>query len=67
MSVQNTVESLAVAAKKAARKLASLSTTSKNNVLLGMADALREQKVNPTSTSERPSSRSRKRIVSCYA
>ena len=44
MSVQNTVESLAVAAKKAARKLASLSTTSKNNVLLRMADALREQK-----------------------
>ncbi|MFC1845185.1 glutamate-5-semialdehyde dehydrogenase [Thermodesulfobacteriota bacterium] len=44
MSVQNTVESLAVAAKKAARKVASLSTTSKNNVLLRMAEALREQK-----------------------
>ena len=44
MSVQNTVESLAVAAKKAARNVASLSTTSKNNVLLRMAEALREQK-----------------------
>ena len=44
MSVQNTVESLAVAAKKAARSVASLSTTSKNNVLLRMAEALREQK-----------------------
>jgi len=44
MSVQNTVESLAVAAKKAAREVASLSTTSKNNVLLRMAEALREQK-----------------------
>jgi len=44
MSVQNTVESLAVAAKKAARSVASLSTTSKNNVLLRMAEALQEQK-----------------------
>jgi glutamate-5-semialdehyde dehydrogenase len=44
MSVQNTVESLAVAAKKAARSVASLSTTSKNNVLLRMAESLREQK-----------------------
>jgi len=44
MSVQNTVESLAVAAKKAARSVASLSTISKNNVLLRMAEALREQK-----------------------
>ena len=44
MSVRNTVESLAVAARKAARDAASLSTTSKNNVLLRMAEALQEQK-----------------------
>lgn len=44
MSVQNTIESLAVAAKKAARDMASLSTTSKNNALLRMAAALQEQK-----------------------
>jgi glutamate-5-semialdehyde dehydrogenase len=44
MSVQNTVESLAIAAKKAARKLAFESTTRKNNVLLGMAETLQEQK-----------------------
>lgn len=44
MSVQNTVESLAVEAKKAAREVASLSTTSKNNVLLRMGEALQEQK-----------------------
>jgi len=43
MSIQNTVESLAVAARKAARDVASLSTTSKNNVLLRMAEALQEQ------------------------
>ncbi len=44
MSVRNTIESLAVAARKAARDVASLSTTSKNNVLLRMAEALQEQK-----------------------
>ena len=44
MSVQKTVESLAIAAKKAARKLAFESTTRKNNVLLRMAEALQEQK-----------------------
>jgi len=44
MSVQKTVESLAIAAKKASRKLAFESTTRKNNVLLRMADALVEQK-----------------------
>src|SRR5210317_2028006 len=44
MSVQNTVESLAVAARKAARDVASLSTTSKNNVLLRMGVALQKQK-----------------------
>ena len=44
MSVQNTVESLAIAAKKAARKLAFESTTRKNNVLLRMAETLQEQK-----------------------
>jgi glutamate-5-semialdehyde dehydrogenase len=44
MSVQKTVESLAVAAKKAARKLAFESTTRKNNVLLRMAEALKHEK-----------------------
>lgn len=44
MSVQKTVESLAIAAKKAARKLAFESTTRKNNVLLRMAEALQEKK-----------------------
>jgi glutamate-5-semialdehyde dehydrogenase len=44
MSIRNTIESLAVAARKAARDVASLSTTSKNNVLLRMAEALQEQK-----------------------
>jgi len=44
MSVQNTVETLAVAARKAARNVASLSTVSKNNVLLRMGEALQEQK-----------------------
>ncbi|NOQ66128.1 MAG: glutamate-5-semialdehyde dehydrogenase [Desulfobacterales bacterium] len=44
MSVQNTVETLAVAARKAARDVASLSTISKNNVLLRMGEALQEQK-----------------------
>ncbi len=44
MSVQNTVETLAVAARKAARNVASLSTISKNNVLLRMGEALQEQK-----------------------
>jgi len=44
MSVQNTVESLAKAAKKAARKLAFESTTRKNNVRLRMAESLQEQK-----------------------
>jgi glutamate-5-semialdehyde dehydrogenase len=44
MSVQNTIESLAAAAKKAARDVASLSTTSKNNVLLRMGEALQDQK-----------------------
>lgn len=43
MSVQKTVELLAIAAKKAARTLAFESTTKKNNVLLRMADALRNQ------------------------
>ena len=44
MSVHNTVETLAVAARKAARDVASLSTISKNNVLLRMGEALQEQK-----------------------
>ena len=44
MSLQNTVKSLAVAAKKAARDVALLSTTSKNNVLLRMGEMLAEKK-----------------------
>ena len=44
MSVLKTVESLAIEAKKAARRLAFESTTRKNNVLLRMAEALRAQK-----------------------
>ncbi|MDX2433224.1 MAG: glutamate-5-semialdehyde dehydrogenase [Desulfobacterales bacterium] len=44
MSVHNTIETLAVAARKAARDVASLSTSSKNNVLLRMGEALQEQK-----------------------
>jgi glutamate-5-semialdehyde dehydrogenase len=44
MSVQKTVESLAIAAKKASRKLAFESTTRKNNVLLRMTEALLGQK-----------------------
>jgi glutamate-5-semialdehyde dehydrogenase len=44
MSVQKTVESLAIAAKKAARKLAFESTTRKNNVLTRMAQALQDHK-----------------------
>jgi len=44
MSVLKTVESLAIEAKKAARRLAFESTTRKNNVLLRMAEALRTQK-----------------------
>ena len=44
MSVQKTVESLAIEAKKAARFLGFESTTRKNNVLLRMAEALLEQK-----------------------
>jgi len=44
MSMQEIVESLAIEAKKAARKLAFESTTRKNNVLLRMAELLQEQK-----------------------
>lgn len=44
MSVQKTVESLAAAAKKAARKLAFESTTRKNTVLFRMAEYLQDQK-----------------------
>lgn len=44
MSVQITVESLAIAAKKAARKLAFEATTRKNNALLRMAETLQAQK-----------------------
>ena len=44
MPVQETVESLAIEAKKAARKLGFESTTRKNNVLLRMADVIQEQK-----------------------
>ncbi len=44
MSVQITVEALAIAAKKAARKLAYETTTRKNNVLLRMAETIMDQK-----------------------
>jgi glutamate-5-semialdehyde dehydrogenase len=44
MSVQKNIESLAMAAKDAARKLAYESTIRKNNVLRGMAKALQQQK-----------------------
>jgi glutamate-5-semialdehyde dehydrogenase len=44
MSVQETVETLAATAKKAAREVASLSTTTKDNVLLRMGEALQDQK-----------------------
>ncbi len=44
MSVQKTVELLAIEAKKAARFLGFESTTRKNNVLLRMAEALQDQK-----------------------
>ena len=44
MSVKSTVESLAVEAKKAARDVALLSTTSKNNVLHRMGELLVAQK-----------------------
>ncbi len=44
MSVQKNIESLAMAAKEAARKLAYESTIRKNNVLRLMAEALRQQK-----------------------
>ena len=44
MSVQETVESLAIEAKKAARKLGFESTTRKNNVLLRMAEVIQDQK-----------------------
>jgi glutamate-5-semialdehyde dehydrogenase len=44
MSVQKTVESLAIAAKKAARRLAFESTPRKNNVLRRMAESLSSQK-----------------------
>ena len=44
MSIEETIKKLAIEAKKAARQVASLSTTSKNRVLLQMAEALVAQK-----------------------
>ncbi|HIJ78223.1 MAG: glutamate-5-semialdehyde dehydrogenase [Desulfobulbaceae bacterium] len=44
MSIQETIQQMAHAAKKAARTMANLSTTAKNNALLKMADALMAQK-----------------------
>ncbi len=44
MSVQETIRTMAMEAKKAARVIANLSTQAKNGVLLRMADALLEQK-----------------------
>jgi glutamate-5-semialdehyde dehydrogenase len=64
MSVQSTVESLAVAARKAAREVASLSTTSKNNVLLRMAEALREQKEYIQAENEKDLAKGREKMLS---
>jgi len=44
MSIQETIKQMAVAAKKASRNMANLSTTAKNNALLKMAEALLSQK-----------------------
>jgi len=44
MSIQETINQMAVAAKKASRNMANLSTTAKNNALLKMAEALLAQK-----------------------
>ena len=44
MSIQETIKQMAIEAKKAARTMANLSTTAKNNALLKMADALMAQK-----------------------
>jgi len=44
MSIQETIKQMAVAAKKASRNMANLSTTAKNNALLKMAEALLRQK-----------------------
>ncbi|MBU0968339.1 MAG: glutamate-5-semialdehyde dehydrogenase [Proteobacteria bacterium] len=43
-TIEETIKTMAVAAKKAAQKMIGLSTESKNRVLLRMADALVEQK-----------------------
>jgi glutamate-5-semialdehyde dehydrogenase len=44
MSIQETIRQMAMAAKKASRNMANLSTTAKNNALLKMAEALLDQK-----------------------
>ena len=44
MSIQETIRQMAMAAKKASRNMANLSTTAKNNALLKMAEALLSQK-----------------------
>ncbi|MFA6899091.1 MAG: glutamate-5-semialdehyde dehydrogenase [Desulfurivibrionaceae bacterium] len=44
MSIHETIKQMAMAAKKASRNMANLSTTAKNNVLLKMAEALLVQK-----------------------
>ncbi|MBU2539147.1 MAG: glutamate-5-semialdehyde dehydrogenase [Proteobacteria bacterium] len=44
MSIQETIKQMAVAAKKASRNMANLSTVAKNNALLKMAEALLVQK-----------------------
>jgi len=44
MSIQETIRQMAMAAKKASRNMANLSTTAKNNALLKMAEALLRQK-----------------------
>jgi glutamate-5-semialdehyde dehydrogenase len=44
MSIQETIRQMAMAAKKASRNMANLSTMAKNNALLKMAEALLDQK-----------------------
>ncbi|MBU4177840.1 MAG: glutamate-5-semialdehyde dehydrogenase, partial [Proteobacteria bacterium] len=44
MSIQETIKQMAMAAKKASRNMANLSTTAKNNALLKMAESLLAQK-----------------------
>jgi glutamate-5-semialdehyde dehydrogenase len=64
MSVQETVESLAIEAKKAARKLGYESTTQKKNEFLRMAEMLLEQKHNIQSENEKDLTAGREKDLS---